>query len=204
VPGWIRWFRWLSPYFFSFRIVLVSQFRNRQFSCEGVTGTARAGCDGNNALRGLRVSPDEPLWPLFLGNLGFIVIVLGLSLLLLTFWKPGGVRHAQRVASGVKGKEHTSAEIDLARAKVIVQAEEVKLSYVRRLLPSWKKVEVPILTNVNAMFPPGEVTVSDKGERTCSSLRLVGDHGPVRLRKKHLYVLPFPLVVRIISLPSSS
>jgi hypothetical protein len=161
VPGWIRWFRWISPFFFSFRIILISQFRNRQFSCEGVIGEANtAQCVGNNALRSLLVSPDEPLWPLFLGNVGFIVIVLALSLLLLTVWKPGGVRHAQRVASGPKGKELTSAEIDLARAKVFVQAENVKLTFVRRLFPSWKKVEVPILTNINAVFPPGEVTVS--------------------------------------------
>jgi hypothetical protein len=96
---------------------------------------------------------------MFLGHVGFIVIVLGLSLILLTVWKPGGVRHAQRIASGAKGKEHTSAEIDLARAKVEVRAENVQLNFVRRLCPSWKKTETPILTNINAVFPPGEVTV---------------------------------------------
>jgi hypothetical protein len=96
---------------------------------------------------------------MFLGHLGFIVVVLVLSLLLLTYWKPGGVRHAQRISSGVKGKEHTDAEIDLARAEIEIRAEEVKLNFVRRLFPSWKKVETPILTNINAVFSPGEVTV---------------------------------------------
>jgi hypothetical protein len=185
VPGWIRWFRWISPYFFSFRIVLISQFRNRQFPCDDVTSDAQAQCDGNNAIRGLRISPDEPLWPLFLGNLGFVVVILALSLILLTFHKPGGVRHAQRVASGAKGKEHTSAEIDLARTKVQVQIEDVKLTYVRRLFPSWKRVEIPILTNVNATFPPGAVTVSDANESRHPAHTMAGDHGPFRLRKEY-------------------
>ena len=159
MPGWIRWFRWISPHFYSFRIIIISQFRNRTFACIGVTGPALAQCSGENALRGLRISSAEPLWPLFLGNLGFLFVVLLLAWFLLTVWKPGGVRHARRVASEVKGKEMSEAEVDIVRARVDVAAENVKLFHVRRALPYWRRVETPILTDVTARFPSGEVSV---------------------------------------------
>ncbi|KAI0685355.1 P-loop containing nucleoside triphosphate hydrolase protein [Cytidiella melzeri] len=160
VPGWIRWFRWISPYFFSFRIVVITQLRERDFACEGVTGPALSQCSGSNALRALRISPEQPIWPMFLGLLGFIVVVLFLSWLLLTLWKPGGVQHARKVSSDHhKGKEQSDPEIDIIRGRVDVVAENVKLFHVRRKLPSLEKVETPILTDVSARFPSGEVSV---------------------------------------------
>lgn len=158
VPGWIRWFRWLSPYFYAFRITTISQFKGRTFSCEGVSGPALSQCVGDNVLNGLRISPREPLWPLFLGLLGFIVVVLGLCLLLLTTWQPGGVRHARRVASDAKGKELSAAEIDLARTRIEVRAEDVRLTYVRRAPPRFAATSTPILAGVSAAFPSGEVS----------------------------------------------
>lgn len=159
VPGWIRWFRWLSPHFYSFRIIVVSQFRDRMFACPGVTGPALAQCDGANALRAIRLSPTAPIWPFFLGNVGFLCVVLFMSWVLLSLWKPGGVKHAQRVTTDYKGKELSSPELDIVRARVDVVAEHVKLWHVRRSVPSWEKVETPILTDVSARFPSGEVSV---------------------------------------------
>ncbi|THG93869.1 hypothetical protein EW026_g7481 [Hermanssonia centrifuga] len=140
VPGWIRWFRWLSPLFFSFRIIVISQFRNRTFS------------------------------------------FMALSWLLLTVWKPGGVRHARRISSDQKGKELSEPEIDLARARVDVRAENVKLFHVRRTVPSWQRMETPILTDVSARFPSGEVSVimgpSGSGKSTflrmCAGRPMIG------------------------------
>lgn len=159
VPGWIRWFRWLSPHYFSFRIIVISQFRNRTFSCEGVTGPALSQCDGANVLRGLRISPSEPIWPMFMGNLAFILVMLFLSWLLLTTWKPGGVRHAPKVSSDHKGKEHSASDIDITRARIDVVAEQVKLFHVRRTFPSFTRIETPILADITARFPSGEVSV---------------------------------------------
>lgn len=118
-----------------------------------------AQCSGENALRSLRISSAEPLWPPFLGILGFLLVVLFLSWVLLTVWKPGGVRHAARVASDAKGKEVSEAEIDIVRARVDVTAENVKLHHVRRTLPYWQRVDTPILTDITARFPSGEVSV---------------------------------------------
>lgn len=174
VPGWIRWFRWLSPYFYSFRIIAISQFRNRTFSCEGVTGPASSQCSGENVLRGLNVSPSQPLWPMFLGILGFFIIVTLVSWLLLVVWKPGGVRHAARVTSDRKEKELVDPEIDILRARVDVTANDVKLYHVRRTFPSWDRVEVPILSGISARFPSGEVSVimGPSGSGKSSFLRM--------------------------------
>ncbi len=104
---------------------------------------------------------------MFLGILGFIVVVLVLSWVLLTGWKPGGVRHAQRVVTDHehKGKEQSHPEMDIIRGRVDVVADSVTLTHVSTsalpLLHFAKPthVEVPILTSVSARFPSGEVSV---------------------------------------------
>ncbi|KZV81463.1 P-loop containing nucleoside triphosphate hydrolase protein [Exidia glandulosa HHB12029] len=157
VPGWIRWCRWISPYFYSFRVCILTQFRGREFACEGVEGVVRNQCVGDNAIRSLRINPSQPLAPMFAGLLGFMGVCLGLALLLLTVWKPGGVRFARAQSSSErKGKEAKGAQIELARAPVDVQADEVTLTHVSRVPPV---KEVPILTGVSATFRSGEVTV---------------------------------------------
>lgn len=139
--------------------MILSQFRHRSFSCDGVTGPALTQCSGDNVLRGLRISPLEPIWPLLLGNLGFFVVVIVLACVILNFWKPGGVRHAQRITTPTKAKGASEAAIDISRAKVVVIAENVGLRYVRRILPSFQHEETTILTDISARFPSGEVSV---------------------------------------------
>ena len=139
--------------------MILSQFRHRSFSCDGIVGPALAQCSGDNVLRGLRLSPSEPIWPMLLGNLGFFLVVTTLACVVLTFWKPGGVRHAQRITTPTKVKGAANAEIDISRSKVDVTIENVKLTHVRRALPSLRREEVPILTDVSASFPSGEVSI---------------------------------------------
>jgi ABC-type multidrug transport system ATPase subunit len=59
----------------------------------------------------------------------------------------------------MKGKETSDAEIDIVRARVDVTAANVKLFHVRRTLPHWRRVETPILADITAHFPSGEVSV---------------------------------------------
>jgi ABC-type lipoprotein export system ATPase subunit len=142
-------------------VITLTQFRNRTFTCEGVSGPALNQCSGDNALRALRISPSQPIAPMFGGLLAFIVIVLCISLVLLTFWKPGGVQHARRVVSDdrVRAEGGKDAAIDLMRSPVDVLARDVRLTHVKRVLPSLAKVETPILSGLDARFPSGEVTV---------------------------------------------
>lgn len=96
---------------------------------------------------------------MFMGNLGFLLVVMALAWMLLCVWKPGGVRHAARVASDLKGKETSDAEIDIVRARVDVTAEHVALTHVRWTLPYFKHDRTPILTDISAQFSSGEVSV---------------------------------------------
>lgn len=124
-----------------------------------MTGAALAQCSGENVLRGLRISPEQPLWPMFLGNLGFFVVVLTFAWALLAVWRPGGVRHARRVAPDAKGKELAEADVDVVRIRVDVVARNVRLVHVHRTVPSLRCVETPILAGISAQFPSGEVSV---------------------------------------------
>lgn len=157
VPGWIHWCRWISPYFFSFRIVLLTQFRARAFECAGASGPARFQCEGDNAIRSLRVNPTQPLAPMFAGLLGFAAVCLALALLLLTLWRPGGVRFARAQRSGERSAVGKGAPIALVRAPVDVHADEVALTLVPRR--GGGAAETRILSGVSAHFRSGEVTV---------------------------------------------
>jgi hypothetical protein len=118
---------------------------------------------------------------MFLGLLGFVAVVLALCLLLLSTWRPGGVRHARRGTADAKGKEHAAAEIDLVRTRIDVRAEDVRLTHVRRVVRArrgTRTVETPILAGVSALFPSGEVSAI-MGPSGCVSLRL-SRHGVFR------------------------
>ncbi|KAI0086907.1 P-loop containing nucleoside triphosphate hydrolase protein [Irpex rosettiformis] len=171
VPGWIRWFRYISPYFYSFRIVILSQLRHRTFPCPSLPLGDLAQCSGDNSLQSLRINPTQPLWPMFMGNVGFIVVVLAMSWVLLSVWKPGGVRYAAKVVSGgsgvvVKGKGQSNLEMDrVLRARVEVQVRSVTLAHLSTTVNFDLKssrhgqTTIPILTDVTARFPSGEVSV---------------------------------------------
>jgi hypothetical protein len=147
----------------------LSQFHGRDFVDGGSTTS------GDAVLRGLRIAPGAPLYPMFLGHLGFIAVVLALALLLLSTWTPGGVRHARRVPADAKGKELAAADLDLARARVELRAHALQLAYVRRHLPSLRRSATPVLTRVSAVFPPGAVTVvmGPSGSGKSTLLRLL-------------------------------
>ncbi|KAH7106594.1 P-loop containing nucleoside triphosphate hydrolase protein, partial [Auriculariales sp. MPI-PUGE-AT-0066] len=178
VPAWIYWIRWLSPYFYSFRILILSQFRGRTFACEGVTGPALSQCTGDNAMRAVRVSPTSKISPMFAGLVGFNVVCFLLGMLLLTVWKPGGVRFARKQSSSAdarKGKEARGAQIELSRSPVDVKADEIRLDYVKR---GGKRVS--ILSGVNASFRSGEVTVlmGPSGSGKSTFLRMLSGRPP--------------------------
>jgi ABC-type multidrug transport system ATPase subunit len=115
---------------------------------------------------------------MFLGLLGFFLVITGISLLILTFWKPGGVRHAQRATSDQKGKEQAKAEIDLIRSSVEVNVADTELHHVRRTVPSGNIVETPILQNVNAIFRSGELSciMGPSGSGKSTLLRMIAGH----------------------------
>lgn len=94
---------------------------------------------------------------MFLGLVGFWVVVLFLATVLLTVWKPGGVRHARKVGVRRARKERAQPELDVRRERVDVSAVGLALSYVRHVL--FARKESVVLAGVDAVFRAGEVSV---------------------------------------------
>lgn len=111
----------------------------------------------------MRFNLTRPLYVYPLGLLGFVIVTFTLATLLLTFYHPGGVKHASAHESkpliaadaAEQEKEHL-----LEREGVDVKIEKLGLTVSSRSLlrPSQRKVKV-ILAEVDASFPRGEVSV---------------------------------------------
>ncbi|KAJ6569618.1 P-loop containing nucleoside triphosphate hydrolase protein [Mycena capillaripes] len=160
VPVWLRWIKWISTTFYSFRVVATTQFKGRTFACEGVTGVALTQCDGDNVLRGLDFS-DTPLIVYFAAEIGIIVGLYVLSGLILQFHKPGGVKHAAGGGPESRGKESAlTGDMDIIRAKIDVEIRNTSFKWVRPGLPLGlrKPEEKTILTEISSFFPAGEVS----------------------------------------------
>ncbi|KAK7064707.1 pleiotropic drug resistance protein, ABC superfamily [Favolaschia claudopus] len=161
VPGWLRWIRYISTTFYSFRVVATTQFKDRKFECEGVTGVALTQCDGNNVLRSLDFTLNTPLIVWFAAEIGTILVLYIMSGLILQFYKPGGVKHAGGGGSESRGKESTlTGDMDLVRAKINVEVRNLGFKWIRSGLPLGlrKPEEKRILNEITSFFPAGEVS----------------------------------------------
>ncbi|KAF7367373.1 Pleiotropic drug resistance proteins (PDR1-15), ABC superfamily [Mycena sanguinolenta] len=160
VPGWLRWIRYVSPTFYSFRIVATTQFKGRTFSCEGVTGVALTQCDGDNVLRGLAFSLDTPLIVYFAAEIGIIAVLYLLSGLILQFYRPGGMKHAPGGGPESRGEESAlTGDMDIVRAKIDVEFRNVGFRWVSSGLPLLRKAEEKtILNDITTCFPAGEIS----------------------------------------------
>ncbi|KAM0752952.1 P-loop containing nucleoside triphosphate hydrolase protein [Meredithblackwellia eburnea MCA 4105] len=167
LPVWIRWARWISPYFYGYQWITRLQFINRSFSCEGVTGAARNACEGNNVLVGLRFHLSTPLYVYPLGLVGFVIVTQAISVLILHSYHPGGVKHAAQRAPSEDEKAVAAVEkatagghnvpLD-ATEQVDVNVENLQL-FVGKKGGEGKAERKCILAEVGALFPGGQVSV---------------------------------------------
>ncbi|KAF8310725.1 P-loop containing nucleoside triphosphate hydrolase protein [Clavulina sp. PMI_390] len=159
-PIWLRWIRWMSPFFYSFRIIITSQFRNRTFACPGVTGVLLNQCDGNALMQGLSIPVDWNVGYYFAGLIGVFIAEHAISCLALQFFDAGGVKHAQQIDDKDSGKDVlVSGDIDVPWAKVDVEVRGLGMSWSRRGIPPFtSSASKDILQDVNTRFPAGEVT----------------------------------------------
>ncbi|KAJ7456457.1 P-loop containing nucleoside triphosphate hydrolase protein [Mycena latifolia] len=160
VPVWLRWIKWISTTFYSFRVVATTQFKGRTFACEGVTGVALSQCNGDNVLLALDFS-DTPLIVYFTAEIAIIVVLHVLAGVILQFYKPGGVKHAGGSGPESRGKESAlTGDMDIVRAKIDVEIRNTSFKWVRKGLPFGlrKAEEKPILDEITSFFPAGEVS----------------------------------------------
>lgn len=157
-PDYAEWIRWLSPYFYSFRIVATVVFKDRVFDCPPVSNANLAQCDGNNVLRGFNFDLDINIGVWFAGLIAFALFEYTLSCLVLRYLPVGGVRHASEIDSHFRGKTADVADSHMTRDRIGVTVRHLSFAWERRWRGIAKNAHRVILDDVSASFPAGEVS----------------------------------------------
>ncbi|CAE7148911.1 unnamed protein product [Rhizoctonia solani] len=158
-PVYVSWVKWISVYYYGFRVVAISQFKDRTFACPGVEGLARNQCDGNQVLAGLRIPVDHVVGYYFAGLVGLAVAFPLIAGIILSVYKPGGTRYARKIDPSNPGKDLTMhSDMDISRRRIDVEVRNLGLTWRKTSLLTRKKSEKRILSNVNVAFPSGQVT----------------------------------------------
>ncbi|KAJ3020320.1 UNVERIFIED_CONTAM: hypothetical protein HDU68_010243 [Siphonaria sp. JEL0065] len=174
LPVYGAWLRFFSMSFYSFQMFILNEFKDRQFECPSIPidSSQQALCDGNNIITSLEV-----VNPLHVIILEFVALIVGTVLvagLVLHFFPPKSVKHAEAVTrpkkdkSKAKTKKAGKAEtaIDMERGKppsIDIQLKDLTFKIVSnssrlfKLTGSTPK-EAIILDRVSASFSAGKLT----------------------------------------------
>ncbi|WVQ92160.1 hypothetical protein IAS59_005968 [Cryptococcus gattii] len=158
VPVYVAWIRWISSYFYSFRIVATTQFRDRVFDCPAESNANLNQCLGNNVLNGLNFDYTINIGAWFGGLIGLAIIEYALACVVLWGLPVGGVKHASEIDSHHHGKETDVKKSHMTRDKIDVSVRNLSLIWKRRGRGSLKDREKVILNDLSLDFPAGEVS----------------------------------------------
>lgn len=158
-PNYAEWIRWLSPYFYSFRVVATTVFKDRTFECANWPSGGGANleqCHGNNVLRGFNFDLDINIGVWFGGLAAFAIFEYALSCVILSVYSAGGVQHAREIDSHDRGKSAEVNQSHIQRSRIEVEVRNLSFSWDRRK-PA-KPASKVILDDVSAIFPAGQVS----------------------------------------------
>ncbi|EIW69228.1 hypothetical protein TREMEDRAFT_31078 [Tremella mesenterica DSM 1558] len=158
VPVYVSWIRWISPYFYSYRILATTQFKDRTFHCPPDSSANLDQCIGNNVLRGLNVSLDINIGAWFGGLIGLALVEYALACLVLWVYPAGGVKHAAEIESHHRGKQTDVIESHMTRDRIDVEVRNLTLNWERRGRGVMKDRKKVILDDVSVRFPAGEIS----------------------------------------------
>ncbi|WVW79872.1 hypothetical protein I302_101842 [Kwoniella bestiolae CBS 10118] len=158
VPAYVAWIRWLSPYFYSFRIIATTQFKDRLFDCPQDSAANLNQCDGNNVLNGLRFDASINIGAWFGGLIGVTVVEYALACFILWIYPAGGVKHASEIESHNRGKGTDVMESHMTRDKIDVSVNNLTLTWERKGRGAVKDKNKIILNDVSVNFPAGEIS----------------------------------------------
>ncbi|KAL1410291.1 hypothetical protein Q8F55_004297 [Vanrija albida] len=157
-PQYVKWIRWISPYFYSFRIVCTVIFKDRTFDCPQDSQANLDQCIGNNVLRGFDFDYDINLGAWFGGLLGWVLAQYAIACLILHFYNGGGVRHASEIDSHNRGKTTDVDNSHMTRDRIDVEVQGLSLNWERRGHGVVKTVKKTILNDISLRFPAGEIS----------------------------------------------
>ncbi|WVQ83463.1 hypothetical protein IAT38_005604 [Cryptococcus sp. DSM 104549] len=158
VPVYVSWIRWISPYFYSFRIVATTQFKDRVFDCPSESSANLNQCLGNNVLNGLKFNYNTNIGVWFAGLIGMGIAQYALAALVLWGLPAGGVKHASEIESQQRGKGTDVEESHVTRERIDVAVKHLSLKWTRRGRGAIKYRSKTILEDVSVNFPAGEIS----------------------------------------------
>ncbi|KAL7419907.1 hypothetical protein Q5752_005823 [Cryptotrichosporon argae] len=158
VPAYVAWIRWISPYFYSFRIVATLQFQDRVFACPADTGANAEQCVGDNVLTGLDFDLGVNIGVWFAGLVGICVVEYAIACFVLWVYPAGGVKHATEIDSQNRGEGTDVEDSHMARDRIDVDVRDLSLGWERRHVGAVKAADKAILNNISTSFKAGEVS----------------------------------------------
>ncbi|ORY27652.1 P-loop containing nucleoside triphosphate hydrolase protein [Naematelia encephala] len=180
LPAYVAWIRWISPYFYSFRIVATEQYKDRVFNCPQDSAANLGQCVGNNVLAGLHFNTEVNIGAWFGGLLGLAIAEYAIACFILWIYPAGGVRHAAEIESSNRGKGTDVAESHMTRDAIDVEVRNLTFVWRRRGRGIIKEKRRTILDSVSAVFPAGEVSaiLGPSGAGKSTLLQLLA-HRPI-------------------------
>lgn len=170
IPVYIRWFRYINYYAYAYHVAVLNELRNRILPCINISPQ----CNGNVALSSVGISPTQGL-PVYFGALiAWYVVAMAIACIVLMIYHPGGVKHASNLADRRKEANEEAVVVNDATEKQAIKEEEpintrrcvdvelqgVALNVTKSGIPLLRKPQdIPILRNVHAKFPAGQVSV---------------------------------------------
>ncbi|WWC68886.1 uncharacterized protein I206_102822 [Kwoniella pini CBS 10737] len=158
VPAYVAWIRWLSPYFYSFRIIATTQFKDRVFDCPPDSAANLNQCVGNNVLNGLNFDASVNIGAWFGGLIGVTILEYTLACFILWIYPAGGVKHASEIESHNRGKGTDVMESNMTRDKIEVAVKNLTLRWERKGRGAVKDKQKTILNEISIHFPAGEIS----------------------------------------------
>ncbi|ORX36262.1 P-loop containing nucleoside triphosphate hydrolase protein [Kockovaella imperatae] len=180
VPAYVKWVRWISPFFYSFRIVATIQFKDRQFDCPAESAANLNQCNGNNVLNGFKFDAGVNIGAWFGGLLGLAIAWYTLACLVLWLWPSGGVKHASEIESHHRGKGTDVMESHMTRDRIDVELRNLTFAWERHGRGVAKNKEKIILDNLSIQFPAGQISaiLGPSGAGKSTLLQLLASRMP--------------------------
>lgn len=120
IPVYVKWIRWLNPYFYAFVWTAKSQFESRRLTC------TEPQCNGEAILTALQIPLESPKWVYAIGLAAYSAITYLIAVLVLHWSNNGGIRHASKKEStDVKAEKGQLPDAPFA-SPAILSLQDVK------------------------------------------------------------------------------
>ncbi|KND02196.1 uncharacterized protein SPPG_02683 [Spizellomyces punctatus DAOM BR117] len=168
IPVYLRWFKEISYITYGYRLLATNEFTNNEYACPELgTNGQDPRCQGESILKSLGFKSNDYTTPIvaLIVNYAILMFLTGLVLRL----KPhSGVRHASAIMRKNGDKKDRTLAIDeemqrgeASVPRIDIRLDDVSLYISKKAYPAKETTATvtPILQNITAEFPSGQLSV---------------------------------------------